>query len=438
MPTGTEGRAAAESAGHRNMDLTSDKLEYAAGALTVVCVGTTLWLWPRLARRGVRWVAARLSMIVASQLSVVLLVTLMLNSYGDFYPTWHDLTGGGGETVTIGSTTGDAATGAELSGSRLVRSADPAGLRKQPDLVGGPAAEVGRYSAVTIVGERSGIEQQAYVYLPPEYFQPAFQHTAFPVLTSYVGYPGSIQGVMARLKLPQTAARLMTTGRMEAAIVVLISQTVAPPRDTDCVDAVGGPQVETYLTSDYQTAMRSAYRVRKEPAGWGLIGFSEGGTCALEAAMRHPGMFGVAVSLGGEYRDYENGQTGTLFGPGGPARDKLLASYNLVWRLGHLPPPDIRVMVATTAHGERDYASTEQFIHAVKPPMEVTPLVLSSGGHNFTTWGLELTPALTWMSGQLLPPDEVASTRPAAARPTPDPGATAVVRDTLARPAGRR
>lgn len=397
------------------MDLTSDKLQDAAGALTLVCVGATLWLWPRLAHRGLRWVAARLGMIVASQLTALLLVALMLNSYGDFYPTWHDLAGGGDQTVTIGRTSGDATTAAELSGSRLVRPADSSALRQQPDLAGGPAAEVGRYDAVTIVGEHSGITQQAYVYLPPEYFQPAFRHTAFPVLTSYVGYPGSIQGVMSRLKLPQTAARLMTTGRMKAAIMVLISQTVAPPRDTDCVDAVGGPQVETFLTSDYRAAISSAYRVRQQPAAWGLIGYSEGGTCALENAMRHPDMFGVAVSLGGEYRDYDDGQTGDLFGPEGPARDELLAGYNLLWRLDHLPPPDIRVLVATTAHGERDYASTEQFIHAVRPPMQVTPMVLSSGGHNFTTWNLELAPALTWLSSQLLPPAQPAAARPLTA-----------------------
>ncbi|MFC1418267.1 alpha/beta hydrolase [Streptacidiphilus cavernicola] len=394
------------------MDLTSSTLQYEAGGLTLAFVVATVWLWPRLARRGILPIAGRFMMIIASQLSLVLLVTLMLNSYGDFYPTWQDLTGGGSNTVTIGSGPGNRATQAGLSGSRLVLPADDSSLRQQPDLVHGPAAQVGQYSAVTIVGEHSGIQQQAYVYLPPEYFQPAFQHTAFPVLTTYVGYPGSIQGVMARLKLPQTAAKMMAAGQMRPTIVVLISQTVATPRDTDCVDVAGGPQVETYLTSDYQTAMRSAYRVRPEAAAWGLVGFSEGGTCALENAMRHPNEFGVAVSLGGDFRDTEDAQTGTLFGAKGTARDKLLDGYNLLWRLEHLPAPKIKVLVATTAHGERDYAPTEAFLHAVRPPMEATPMVLSNGGHNFTTWGIELTPSLTWMARQLLPPAQITTPPP--------------------------
>ncbi|MHA6762265.1 alpha/beta hydrolase [Streptacidiphilus sp. PAMC 29251] len=403
------------------MDLTSSRLEYAAGLLTLLCVCATLWLWPRLARSGVLWIAARLGMILASQLSVVLLVALMLNSYGDFYPTWHDLTGGSNETVTIGRSSGEQQA-VSLQGSKLVLAGDSGPLQRLPGLAQGPADQVGRYSAVTVVGRRSGISQQAYVYLPPEYFQPAFQHTAFPVLTSYVGYPGSIQGVLGVLKLQQKAAQQMAAGRMNATIVVLISQTVVPPKDTDCVDVVGGPQVETYLTSDYRAAMSSAYRVRSEPAAWGLIGFSEGGTCALEAAMRHPEMFGVAVSLGGEYSDYETGQTGTLFGPAGPARTRLIESYDLLWRLRNLPAPAVKVLVATTAHGERDYAATEQFLKLVRSPMGATPMVLSSGGHNFTTWELELGPALSWIGEQLLPPGAIPRPAPSA---TPTATATA-------------
>ncbi|MFC1430860.1 alpha/beta hydrolase [Streptacidiphilus sp. N1-3] len=410
------------------MDLTSSRLEYAAGLLTLVCVCATVWLWPRLARRGVHWIAARLGMILASQLSVVLLVALMLNSYGDFYPTWHDLVGGSDGTVTIGRASGEEQA-ASLHGSKLVLAADSAALRRQPGLPQGPADQVGRYDAVTVVGTRSGISQQAYVYLPPQYFQARFQHTAFPVLTSYVGYPGSIQGVLAVLKLQQGAAKQMAAGRMQATVVVLISQTVAPPRDTDCVDVVGGPKVETYLSGDYRAALRSAYRVRPEPGAWGLIGFSEGGTCALETTMRHPDMFGAAVSLGGEYSDYETGQTGTLFGPAGPARTSLLNSYNLLWRLRNLAAPNVKVLVATTAHGERDYPATEEFLRLVRPPMQATPMVLSSGGHNFTTWQLELGPALTWISRQLLPPG------PVAEPPAPRASATATASAAASRQA---
>jgi enterochelin esterase-like enzyme len=391
------------------MDLTSSTLEYGAGLLTILSVGATLWLWPRLARPGLRRVAARLVLILASQLSLVLLAALLLNAYGDFYPTWTDLVGGGNATVTLGRVSGGGSGGSEEQvsdlGSRLVVPAPVGALQRRAELPSGPPQRNGRFSAVTVVGERTGYRQPAYVYLPPQYFQSAYQHVDFPVLTSYVGYPGSIQTMVDRLRMPQIAARMMQDGQMQPTILVIISQTVAPPRDTDCINAPdGGPQAETYLTQDVPAALRSAYRVERDPRGWGLTGVSEGATCALENTLRHPGVFGVAASLGGEYWEYETSTTGVLFGPRGPARDALLNSYNLVWRLQHLPVPDVRVLVATTAHGEHDYKGTQLFVQAAKAPLQITPLVLSSGGHNYSTWSLELEPALAWLGQQLNPP----------------------------------
>jgi hypothetical protein len=206
---------------------------------------------------------------------------------------------------------------------------------------------------------------------------------------------------------------------MQPTILVIISQTVAPPRDTDCINAPGGPQAETYLTEDVPAALRSAYRVESDPRGWGLTGVSEGATCALENTLRHPEVFGVAASLGGEYWEYETTTTGVLFGPQGPARTGLLDSYNLIWRLQHLPVPHVRVLVATTAHGEHDYRATGQFIRAVTPPMQVTPLVLSNGGHNYTTWSLELEPALAWLGQQLNPPTAAPEPKPTASASAP-------------------
>ena len=402
------------------MDLTSSTLEYGAGLLAFLSVCATLWLWPRLARRGLRRVLGRLALIGASQLSLVLLAALLLNSYGDFYPTWTDLVGGGNTTVTLGRVAGTGGTGgseeqvADL-GSRLVLPTRLGPLQRRAELPSGPPQRNGRFGAVTLVGERTGYRQQAYVYLPPQYFQAAYQHVDFPVLTSYVGYPGSIQTMVDRLRMPQIAAAMMQDGQMQPTILVIISQTVAPPRDTDCINAPGGPQAETYLAQEVPAALRSAYRVERDPRGWGLTGVSEGATCALEYTLRHPGTFGVAASLGGEYWEYETSTTGVLFGPQGPARDALLNSYNLIWRLQHLPVPDVRVLVATTAHGEHDYKATQRFIHTAKPPLQITPLVLSSGGHNYGTWSLELEPALAWLGQQLNPPTAAPAPLPTAA-----------------------
>ncbi|QMU74902.1 esterase [Streptacidiphilus sp. PB12-B1b] len=407
------------------MDLTSSTLLDAVIALTVVSVALTVWLWPRLARRGVLWILARLGMILMSQLSLVLVVALMINSYGDFYPTWDDLVGGGNnQQVAFGQTTGaDNGNTAVSAGSHgLITTDTPGDLNRWHDLPSGPADQVGQVSSVHIHGVRTKISDHAYVFLPPQYFQPAYAHTDFPVITAYTGFPGEIETLLDHLKTIQQFSSLEQSGQIQPTILVLISQNVTMPRDNDCVNIPHGPQVETFLTSDYQTAMHATYRVAADPRAWGLEGYSEGGTCALEIAMRYPKLYSVVGDLGGDYADTEDAQTGNLFGAKGtPARTQLMNQYNVEWRLKHLPVPPVQVLVATTTK-EFDYKATEQFLRAVKAPMSATPLLLRLGGHNFTTWAQEQGPTMVWMSQHMSPP--VAETPPPATPRAVPPPAT--------------
>ena len=403
------------------MNLTSDTLLDAMIALTVISVALTVWLWPRLAGRGLLWILARLGMILMSQLSLVLVVALMVNSYGDFYPTWQDLVGGGNnQQVAFGRTSGATTTagtnaGGIVPGKLMVPVAGGADSVK--DMPKGPADQVGQLSEVQLYGQSSHLHALAYVYLPAQYFQPAYAHTAFPVITAYPGYPGWVQQLVQRMSLPEQVASLETQGKMQPTILVLVSENVVAPRDTDCVNVVKGPQVDTFMSTDYAAAIRSGLRVTGDPRGWGLTGYSEGGTCALELAMRHPDLFGVVGDMGGDYSDLEDGESGNLFGPkGSQSRTDLMQQYNIAWRLANLPVPSIQVLVATTEK-ESDYKATQTFLQEVRAPMTATPMFLKVGGHNFGTWTQERNPELVWMSQHMAPP--VAVTAPPTPPATP-------------------
>jgi enterochelin esterase-like enzyme len=380
------------------MDLTGSTLLDSVIALTVVSVVLTVWLWPRLAKRGILWILARLGMILMSQLSLVLVAALMINNYGDFYPTWDDLVGGGNTQITFSTDNTGGNTAVSTGDSSLVVP-DPGQVQGwKPS---GPSNVVGQLTSVRVLGKESRLSALAYVYLPPQYFQAAYAHKAFPIITDFTGFPGAIGGLAERLKTPEQVATLERQGKMQPTVLVMISQNVASPRDTDCVNVVKGPQVDTFLSSDYQLAIHSAYRITTDPAGWALTGVSEGGTCSLQLAMEHPTMFGVVGDLGGDYAQLEDGQSGNLFGPlHSESRTRLMEQYNLYWRLKNLPAPDIQVLIATTAK-EYDYKATEEFLTDVKDPLSVTTMLLKTGGHNFTTWGLEQDPSLIWMSSRL-------------------------------------
>jgi S-formylglutathione hydrolase FrmB len=51
--------------------------------------------------------------------------------------------------------------------------------------------------------------------------------------------------------------------------------------------------------------------------------------------------------------------------------------------------------------GEKDYAATQRFVRLARSPMRVASITLPTGGHHFSVWRRELTPALRWLSGRL-------------------------------------
>lgn len=89
---------------------------------------------------------------------------------------------------------------------------------------------------------------------------------------------------------------------MQPTVLVMMRPTVAPPRDTECVDIPNGPQTETFFTKDLRADIAGHYRIGREARSWGVIGDSTGGYCALKMAMRHPDAYSSAVALSGAYK----------------------------------------------------------------------------------------------------------------------------------------
>ena len=56
---------------------------------------------------------------------------------------------------------------------------------------------------------------------------------------------------------------------MQPTILVMLRPTVAPPRDTECVDVPGGPQTETFFAKDLPEAVSEHYRVGHAGRGTG-------------------------------------------------------------------------------------------------------------------------------------------------------------------------
>ncbi|MFF2011973.1 alpha/beta hydrolase [Streptomyces sp. NPDC058195] len=354
----------------------------------MVFFAATVWLWPRLSRSSVSAVSGGVGLLLVTQVSLFVTVALLANNSFLFYGSWSDLFG---RKQDLGVVTDHAA--ATLASKNIVR----VGVQR-PEVPGGSRPEVGgRIDKVVVAGKRSEIESSAYVYLPPEYFQPAFARRAFPAVVVLTGCPGVAENLLKGLAYPRTAHERVKAGRAQPMILVMLRPTVAPPRDTECVDIKGGPQTETYLAEDLPQAVAESYRVGKRARNWGIIGNSTGGYCALRIGLHHPDRFIASAGLSAYYEAAEDPTTGDLFQGDQDARNRA----DLMRTLGSLPQPDASFLVTTSRHGEGNYKATRQFIAKVKAPAPASSVVLDGGGHNFNTWRREIPSALDWLSSRL-------------------------------------
>src|SRR5690242_15500644 len=60
-----------------------------------------MWLWPRLGGRGWKALAGRILAFFATQVTVLVAMALVANSYFGFYSTWSDLLGLDGKQGTV-------------------------------------------------------------------------------------------------------------------------------------------------------------------------------------------------------------------------------------------------------------------------------------------------------------------------------------------------
>jgi enterochelin esterase-like enzyme len=394
-----------------------------SGAFTILMfvvagagLGFVVVCWPLAASDRIGDVAARLVMVTASQLLVIAAFLVYLNGYFGFYESWSQLLGSGSARIV-----GVARASSPNAPLLTITGVGPAPVPGRPDprfraeqtmaaghYAAAPAGaggsgqttlgQTGELLEVSINGRHTGIAVSGdYVYLPPQYFQAAYAHARFPVLLALTGYPGASWSIVRRLGLPSAQETLLSQGKVQPVIDVMMNSSVAMPRDTECANIPAGPQVETFFAEDVPAAIEHAFRA--QASDWATIGYSTGGFCAVKLAMMNPRQFPLAVSLAGYYQAVQDGTTGDLYGGSIGYRDENSPD----WRLRDLPAPPISVLVASSVFGETTYRGTLHFVKLVRPPMQVYTLYLPQGGHNFHTWRRELLPALPWLSQRQQP-----------------------------------
>lgn len=240
-------------------------------ALTGVAVVVLLAGW-----RGSRW-WRRGTAVMAVPMSL-LCTALALNLWVGYFPwvqtAWNQLTAGPLPDQTDQVTV--------------------AAMQRQ-----GTIPAKGSVIPVEIPNTASGFRHRGEcVYLPPAWFaaNPAPQ---LPTVMMIGGEFNTPADWMRAGNVIKTMDEFAAAHHGYAPVLVFADPGGTFNNDTECVNGKRGNSAD-HLTKDVVPYMNNHYGVNPGAAGWGIVGWSMGGTCAVDLAVIHPELFSAFVDIAGD------------------------------------------------------------------------------------------------------------------------------------------
>ncbi|WKG05520.1 alpha/beta hydrolase family protein [Mycolicibacterium sp. HK-90] len=384
-----------------------------------------LWAWAALTALAVGialvgWVSARWWRRAASVAAIGvcgLACALTLNIWVGYFPTVHALWNQLSSRPLPGQTDRLTVTRMQLSHVRPAR---------------------GVLIPVTIDSTASGFTHRGeLVYLPPAWFasNPPPRLPAVMMIGSQLNTPadwlrsGNVLGVIDGFAAAHGG---------NAPVFVFVDATGSFANDTECVNGVRGNAAD-HLTKDVVPYLISNFGVRSDRDGWGIAGWSMGGTCAVDLTLMHPDMFRSFVDIAGDLRPNTGDTTQTidrLFGGDAEA----WAAYDPVTIMRrHGPYSDVTAWFEVpmsqrggtthdpTANPEAQDVAATTLCDAARADAIPCSVQTAPGRHDWVFAADAFGAALPWLAGQLdtpgmgepEPPPSTVEQRPTDVRAAP-------------------
>ena len=216
-----------------------------------------------------------------------------------------------------------------------------------------------------------------------------------------------------------------------APVLVFVDPSGEFGNDTECINGSRGDAAD-HLTKDVVPYMISNFGVSPDPSHWGVVGFSMGGTCAVDLTVMHPNLFSAFVDFEGDFTPNAGNKAQTIANLFGGNADAWAAfdprtvinrhgRYTGVsgWfalASGGSPTPGRDLTVADPAAMERAGRGAAGEVR--NPTAAASSLcalgrangidcavVAQPGAHDWPTAGTVFATALPWLAGQLGTPD---------------------------------
>jgi len=135
------------------------------------------------------------------------------------------------------------------------------------------------------------------VYLPPAWFSSS-PPPPLPTVMMIGGEFNTPADWLRAGNAARTIDEMAARHGGNAPVFVFVDSGGAFNNDTECVNGSRGNAAD-HLTKDVVPYMISRFGVSAEPARWGIVGWSMGGTCALDLTVMHPELFSSFVDIAG-------------------------------------------------------------------------------------------------------------------------------------------
>ncbi|MFF8396788.1 alpha/beta hydrolase [Streptomyces sp. NPDC016172] len=371
------------------MSLTGTPFLCTLVVLSVVALVAPLVLWSRIRGPRVLRAAARALMLLFAQGTAVALVFTLVNNANNLYDNWADLLGTGDHVQQAADLGADGTGGIALK--RLPK------MRQTFEPATGPGmSAAGGVRVTQLRGRVSGVNAEVYVWLPPQYGEPAYRHHRFPVVELLPGYPGSAKAWFGSLHAHEQLEPLMRDGRVAPYILVAPRTNLLAGVDTGCANIPGTVDADTWLSVDVPRMVMDNFRAQSAPRGWAVAGYSAGAHCAARLAVAHPDRYRAAVSLSG-YND-PIGERDSL-----TAQNTTLRAENnpyLMLRRAPVPP---RIALYLSGQPHDGYEAAVALEQTAKAPTTVHVVYIpkSAGGHNMALWRPQVVPVFRWLTQEM-------------------------------------
>ncbi len=137
-----------------------------------------------------------------------------------------------------------------------------------------------------------------YVYLPPAWFAGPTPPT-LPVVMMIGGEFNTPADWIRSGQIMPAVDAFTTADGGRAPILVFVDASGSFNNDTECVNGPRGDAAD-HLTRDVPSYLESRFAAAADPAQWAVVGWSMGGTCAVDLAVMHPELVHTFVDIAGD------------------------------------------------------------------------------------------------------------------------------------------